>query len=295
MNILTLDIEEWFHLLDTPATSSVASWDRFECRLHANVDRLLTLLQDKKQTATCFCLGWVAQRYPEVIHKLVAQGMDIASHTSSHQLIYQQTPADFRDDVRRSMDLLQNLSGKPVRAFRAPGFSLTQKTLWAFDCLIELGIEVDSSVFPAPRGHGGFAGFGAALPTLIHRPGGVLREFPINLAFAGVVPLVFSGGGYFRLLPRWSLQPLFNAAPYVMTYFHPRDFDAAQPRLEGLGVGRRVKSYVGLKGALKKLGWLLDRYRFCDLPTAERALDWTTAPQLHLESAPVSPSGTRSV
>lgn len=285
MNILTLDIEEWFHLLDTPATSTVASWDRFECRLHANVDRLLELLQRKKQTATCFCLGWVAQRYPEVIHKLVAQGMDIASHTHSHQLIYQQTPAAFRDDVHRSMDLLQNITGKPVRAFRAPGFSLTQQTLWAFDCLLELGIEVDSSVFPAPRGHGGFAGFGAALPTRICRAGGVLKEFPINLAFSGVLPLVFSGGGYFRLLPRWLLRSLFKSAPYVMTYFHPRDFDPSQPRLEGLGLGRRVKSYVGLATALAKLDWLLDTYRFCDLPTAERSIEWEAVPQLDVESA----------
>lgn len=279
MNILTFDIEDWFNLLEIPATANVEDWGRFEPRIHRNVDRLIETTLQHGHKATFFCLGWVAENYPEVIRRIDAEGFEIASHSHTHQLVYQQTSAQFRQDIERSIHTLEDVIGKKVKSFRAPGFSIISGMPWAFETLIELGIESDSSVFPSARGHGGFADFGTAQPAIIECAGGTLKEFPISLGSMMGKQIIFSGGGYFRLLPYWIIQRLTLDSEYLMTYFHPRDFDAEQPVLD-MPLHRRFKSYVGLKGAHAKFErWLADN-RFVDLATAEAQTDWSAAPRI---------------
>lgn len=179
MNILTIDIEEWFHILDHESTKGVEQWSRYESRIEQNVDRILEILDRKKVKATFFCMGWIAEKYPEVIRKISEQ-YEIGSHTELHQLVYQQNPKLFKEDLVRSVSRLEELSGKKVSCFRAPGFSITENTKWAFEILVEHGIEIDCSVFPAARAHGGFPSYSAPKPSIIQYNGIQIKELPIN-------------------------------------------------------------------------------------------------------------------
>jgi polysaccharide deacetylase family protein (PEP-CTERM system associated) len=282
MKILTFDIEEWFHILDVDATRTEDRWRGFETRIHANVDRILRLLASKQQRATFFCLGWVARTHPDIIRRIDEQGHEIASHTSSHQLVYEQTPAAFKQDVADSLQAIEDCVGKKVSMFRAPGFSVGAATPWAFEVLAECGITIDCSVFPARHGHGGFPGFGQARPALVSVRGITLKEFPVNVISVLGKPFVFSGGGYFRLCPYPLLHRLFAKANYCMTYFHPRDFDADQPVLPRLPLHRKFKSYYGLRGAFAKFERLLNDFTFTDLGTAASLVEWDKAPVVTL-------------
>lgn len=282
VNILTFDIEEWFHILDVDAGEDVSRWNSYESRIEAGTNRIMELLARGEQRATFFCLGWVAQRYPHVVRAIHDAGMEIGSHTFFHPLLYRLTPEQFREELKRSVETLEDCTGTKVRAFRAPGFSLTHRNIWVVEELARQGITVDSSIFPTVRSHGGFSGFGAASPALVEMGGMRIKEFPINLASFGHIDLVFSGGGYFRLLPYFLVRAMFRRSPYVMTYFHPRDFDPGQPVLERLPPMRRFKSYVGLRTAKAKLEKLLGDFSFCDLRRAEEMVDWATCKMISL-------------
>jgi peptidoglycan-N-acetylglucosamine deacetylase len=282
MNILTFDIEEWFHLLDNPSTRTEADWGRYETRIHANMDRIFQLLDDTNRRATFFCLGWVAEKHPDVIRRIADAGYEIGTHSYAHQLAYEQSPTEFQADLTRSILALQDVTGQPVRAYRAPGFSVKALNRWVFPVLVEQGIEVDCSIFPADRAHGGDASFGMAEPCLLDVGGSRLKEFPINTVAVLGQPLIFSGGGYFRLLPYPLIQRFMRQSPYVMTYFHPRDFDPQQPMIRGLSRARQFKSYYGLAGCWPKLRRLLLDYEFIDLAEAERRTDWSQAKSISL-------------
>jgi polysaccharide deacetylase family protein (PEP-CTERM system associated) len=277
MKILTFDIEEWFHILDNTSTKTEADWAKYPKRIDENMERIFSLLADNQQKATFFCLGWVARKYPHIIKKIAAQGYEIATHSDLHQLAYEQDYKTYKIDLKTSIDALEQVIGKKVRAYRAPGFSIKQENKWVFETLIECGIEVDCSVFPAKRAHGGFAEFGHAEPCWIETNGLKIKEFPINLYNGLGVPTIFSGGGYFRILPYFVLNQLTKNADYMMTYFHPRDFDAGQPMIEGLSLARKFKSYYGLKNCLPKLEKLIQNHQFIDLQMAENQLDWENA------------------
>jgi len=280
MHILTFDIEDWFHVLDNNETRIPAQWASYPARIHANTDRILGILAERNLSGTFFCLGWISERYPEVIRSIQAAGHEIAAHSYAHQLTYEQTPEEFASDLRRCLSVLEDITGEKVRAYRAPGFSLTENSTWLFDILIEHGIEIDCSVFPASRGHGGFRGFGASRPALIECASGRLKEFPVSVWSGLGKPLAYSGGGYFRLFPYSFISTIARRADYVMTYFHPRDFDADQPQLAGLGHLRRFKSYYGLSSAEEKFRRLLNDFKFVDLRTAEQMTDWDTCKRL---------------
>jgi len=277
MNILTFDIEEWFHILDNDATKTEAEWAGFETRIHGNMDRIHRLLEDQNQMATFFCLGWVARKYPEVIKEIDKRGYEIGTHSDLHQLAYEQSPKKFEEDLKRSIMALEDITGKKVKTYRAPGFSFMQQNKWVFELLIKNGIEIDASVFPAKRAHGGFEEFGHAEPCWIDLDGMKIKEFPINLTSFFGKKLIFSGGGYFRLLPYFVLNQMTKKSKYVMTYFHPRDFDALQPMVPGLNAIRKFKSYYGLKDCLPKLQQLISEHRFLDIRTAEKMIDWQNA------------------
>ena len=282
MNILTFDIEEWFHLLDFDATRTEAEWCKYEVRIHDNVERIFRILEDSNTKATFFVIGWVAKTYPDLI-RMIGDKYQIGCHTMNHQLVWQQTPKEFRQDVETGVKMLEDITGKKVECFRAPGFSIRESEGWAYEILADLGIKYDSSVFPAAHAHGGLPSYPKAAPGIIEYKGIRMKEFPIGFKTIAGKHIIYSGGGYFRLCPysmvkKWSKE----SSDYLIAYIHPRDLDAGQPILEGLPLTRKFRSYVGLKGAEKKLRrWLTD-FRFFDIESAAQQIDWTNAPVIKL-------------
>ena len=177
---------------------------------------------------------------------------------------------------------MQQVSGKKIDTYRAPGFSITSKNLWAFEVLQRLGIENDCSVFPASRAHGGIPNYSAARPSLIKYNNITLNSLPINTSTILGKKIVYSGGGYFRLLPLWYLRRRFSRDNYIMTYFHPRDFDPNQPMVPGLSITRKFKSYVGLSRAYRKLECLLEEHQFINVDMAVKSVDWDSVDKVVL-------------
>jgi polysaccharide deacetylase family protein (PEP-CTERM system associated) len=274
MNILTFDIEDWFHILDNESTKTEKQWRNFESRLEHNMEKIFQLLEDNNQSASFFCLGWIAREHPNIIKKIADLGYEVASHSDLHQLAYELDEKSFRADLDLSIKSLEDLTGKKVRSFRAPGFSIKKENLWVFDVLLEYGIEKDCSVFPAKRSHGGLEEFGYAQPATIERESGFLKEFPINVYSLFNKNIVFSGGGYFRFFPYFVLKYFMNQSKYTMTYFHPRDFDPGQPMIGGLSYLRRFKSYYGLESSFSKLEKFIQDYNFVCLDEADKHIDW---------------------
>ena len=205
MNILTFDVEEWFHLLDFDATRTETEWGKYEVRIYENVDRILDILERTDTKATFFIIGWVAKTYPDVVKKIAAK-YQIGSHTMNHQLVWQQSQQEFKDDVESSVKLLQDITGQPVECFRAPGFSIRESEAWAFDILADLGIKYDCSIFPAHHAHGGMASYGVPVPSLIKHGDVTMKEFPVTTKTIVGKKIIFSGGGYFRLAPYWLIK-----------------------------------------------------------------------------------------
>jgi polysaccharide deacetylase family protein (PEP-CTERM system associated) len=284
IHILTFDIEDWFHLLEHEETADESRWYRYETRVHRNTDLILGCLAEAGVKATFFCLGWIAQEHPGVIRSIQAAGHKIGSHSNNHQLVHQLTPQQFADDLRHSLDLLQNLTGTKIRAYRSPGFSITKESAWAFEILAQNGIDIDSSVFVSRHAHGGFPAFGSMRPSLIECGGSTLKQFPVVPGTLGSIRINFSGGGYFRCLPYPLIRHLMAQSQYVMTYFHPRDFDPEQPIVPKLPPRRRFKSYVGLRTSLLKFKRLLNEFKFVDLDTADLMIDWEDQSRIQLSS-----------
>lgn len=273
MNILTFDTEEWFHLLDNDSTRSEQQWVHYEKRIEGNVGRLMDILDSTNTKATFFIIGWVAKQYPALVRRIAAR-FQIGSHTMNHQLVWQQGAQAFREDVEESIKRLEDISGKKVECFRAPGFSIRESEAWAFETLAEFGILYDSSVFPAHHAHGGMPSYKGQGPAVICGNGFEVKEFPITYKTVMGKHLVFSGGGYFRLFPYRRIRKWTQESPYLMSYIHPRDLDPAQPMIKELSLFRRFKSYYGLAGAERKLRrWLTD-FDFVDLQTAAERIDW---------------------
>ncbi len=274
MNILTFDIEEWFHILDNNSTKTEKEWVNYEVRIHRNMDKIFHLLDETDTQATFFCLGWIAEKYPEIIRRIDRAGYEIGTHSHLHQLAYEQNRKIYTEDLKRSIDLLESITGKKIRAYRAPGFSIKEENQWALEVLIENGIEIDCSIFPAPRAHGGFQKFQTNKPCIIQINGMDIKEFPINTYNQFHFSMIFSGGGYFRALPQSFINYCINKSNYTMAYFHPRDFDYTQPLIEDLSLLRRFKSYYGLKECYPKLKTILTKNTFISLNQANDIIDW---------------------
>lgn len=282
MNILTFDVEEWFHLLDFDATRSEEQWTRYEVRIYENMERIFQILEETDTKATFFVIGWIAKTYPDIVRR-IAEKYQVGCHTMNHQLVWQQSRKEFREDVETGVKMLEDITGKKVECFRAPGFSVRESEAWAFEVLAELGVTYDSSVFPAHHAHGGMPTFPKAAPTIIKYHGYELKEFPICYETIFGKHVVFSGGGYFRLFPyslikKWSREH----QDYLLGYIHPRDLDGGQPVLERLPLARRFKSYVGTQKAAGKLRLWLRDFHFTDIATADRQIEWEKAPHLEL-------------
>lgn len=272
MNVLTFDIEDWYNC---DFISTDFDWDKHEVRLYEGIDRILNELQTRNLKATFFCLGWIAENHPEVIRKIFSRGHHIGCHSYQHELSFRFNREEFKHDTEKSKELIENLIGEPINAFRAPGFSITEKNLWALEVLTELGFEYDCSLFPANHDYGGFASYGKAEPTILHLANGKqLKEFPINIQKVYGKDIVFSGGGFFRIFPYSLIRYWASKSDYMMTYFHPRDFDPDQPMISSLPLIRKFKSYVGLSTSFAKLKKLLDDFEFVTVSEADKLIDW---------------------
>ena len=282
MRILTFDIEEWFHILDNQSTKTDIEWSNYEPRIHLNMDRIFDLLDKSNQKATFFVVGWIAEKYPEVVRKIDNYGHEIGSHSHMHQLMFEQNKGEVQEDLQKSIIILESITGKKVNSFRAPGFSITEKNKWVFEILAENGITHDSSIFPAGRAHGGFPSYAKAEPSIIDLNGYQIKEFPINTASIVNKKWIYTGGGYFRLTPFNMIKYWTKSSEYIMTYFHPRDFDPDQPMIKELSLSRKFKSYVGLSSSINKLEKWITEYQFTDLKEADKSINWANVPIIKL-------------
>jgi len=257
-SIFSVDVEDWFHILDVPSAPAISEWDSLPSRVERNFAKLLDIFSEQNAQVTCFVLGWVAERFPHVVREAERRGHEIASHGYAHRLVYEQRREDFYEDIRHARLLLEDIAGVAVTGYRAPGFSTTEETPWFFDTLAEAGYLYDSSVFPAPRSHGG-------MPEARWEPHRVGRrdeilELPITVAEFGGMPLCFFGGGYLRLFPYWLIhkkaQEVLAEDRPVVFYIHPREIDPAHPRLP-MSASRRFRSYVNLQGTEAKIRRIL--------------------------------------
>jgi polysaccharide deacetylase family protein (PEP-CTERM system associated) len=265
VNAMSVDVEDYFQVSAFDAVVSRADWPSLESRVVANTERLLDLFDRTSVRSTFFVLGWVAEHFPALVREIAARGHEIASHGYNHQLVYSISPAAFREDVRSSKRLLEDLSGGPVRGYRAPSYSIVEKSLWALDVLIEEGYEYDTSIFPIHHDRYGIAN-AERHGHVLKRAAGSLIEFPGSTVRLGGVNLPIGGGGYFRLLPygwtRWGIERV-NAVERqpVVFYLHPWEVDPDQPRFP-VGRATRIRHYTGLASTLARLTQLVTTFRF---------------------------------
>ncbi|MBZ5726900.1 MAG: polysaccharide deacetylase family protein [Acidobacteriia bacterium] len=258
-SIFSVDVEDWFHILDVPRTPPLSAWRDLPSRVERNFLRLLDLFAAHEVKVTCFFLGWVAERFPHLVRRAAGEGHEIASHGYAHRLVYELGRTRFYEDAVRARKLLEDIVGAPVLGYRSAGFSVRQDTLWFFAALVEAGYRYDSSVFPAARGHGGIDAFRRE-PHLLTAEGATILEFPITVADLAGKPLCFFGGGYLRIFPYWLIrrmgrQVLGEGRPVVF-YIHPREIDPQHPRLP-MSAQRRFKSYVNLRSTESKVKRIL--------------------------------------
>ena len=235
INAMSIDVEDYFHVSVFDGIVPRHQWERMESRVVVNTTRLLDIFEEFGVRSTFFVLGWVAERHPDLVRTIANRGHEVASHGYAHRLIYDQTPAAFRSDVRRAKQLLENASGRRVLGYRAPSYSITPRSLWALDVLLEEGYEYDSSIFPIRHDRYGIP-ISARKPYRIERSRGALLEVPGSTTRFGPLNLPVAGGGYFRLLPywwtKWGISRVNNLEkrPAVF-YLHPWEIDPDHPRL----------------------------------------------------------------
>jgi polysaccharide deacetylase family protein (PEP-CTERM system associated) len=281
LNALTIDLEDWFQVSNVNHIIPFETWDDCRPRLVENTGRLLELLGTYDVRATFFVLGWNARRFPGLVRDIKAAGHEVASHGYAHRLIYEQTPEEFASDLARATDAIGEACGERPRCYRAPSFSITPESLWAFEVLDAAGMGVDSSVFPIFHERYGFT----AAPRLPHRvrvngTANMVEVPPSTVRFAGR-NFPFAGGAYFRLLPQAAVERfcrmLNGRGEPVIFYLHPWELDPGIPRFR-LSPFRRLRSYANLHTTARRVARLVSLFRFgrlCDmLPTCPPFSEW---------------------
>lgn len=269
VNAFTTDVEDYFQVAALSSVISRDSWATREYRVEGNTDRLLHLLEDNGVLGTFFVLGWVAERSPGLVRRISAAGHEIASHGFSHELIYRQTPHEFREETVRAKHHLEDVTGLPVLGYRAASFSITRRSLWALDTLIDVGFVYDSSIYPIRHDRYGIPGASESLGAVAAPSGRTLLEFPMCAAsFLGLrVPV--SGGGYFRILPYWvtraGLKQVNEHArrPFPF-YIHPWELDPGQPRVRA-GALSRFRHYTNIGRCEERLRRVLEDFAFAPM------------------------------
>ncbi len=264
-NAMSIDVEDYFQVSAFAPHIRREDWDTLPCRVERNVDVILGLLDAADARATFFTLGWIAERYPQLVRRIVDNGHELASHGYGHQRASDLTPAEFRADIVRAKRILEDLGGVAVRGYRAPSFSINRANWWAVEELENAGYVYSSSIYPVRHDHYGMPD----APRFPHRPngaGGILELPPTTLPLLGR-NLPAAGGGWFRLLPyamsRWMLRRVNrqDRAP-CMFYFHPWELDPGQPRQSGLSARTRFRHYVNLQRMPDRLGRLLNDFEW---------------------------------
>lgn len=283
MKVLSFDIEDWW----VYKHASIGEEKDWRPRLDAYLGKILDLLDEQGIKATFFVLGEVATHNPDVVKRICERGHHIACHSYSHQFLGKATPEEVAADIRKAIDAIENCVGYKVNAYRAPAFSITEKNKWVLSILIENGIKYDCSIFPATRSFGGFPTYRTKKPAIIEIDEKRIKEFPMCPAKILGHDIVYSGGGYFRLFPYWKIKSLTAQSPYVMTYFHIKDFDYEQKRhfrsFEGeSALSRYLKSYYGLKNSFSKFCRFVSDFDFINLEEADKQIDWSKQPVIRL-------------
>ena len=268
VNAMTIDVEDYFHVSVFDGVVPRHQWDQLESRVVRNTERLLDLLAEHDVRATFFVLGWVAERHPALVARIAACGHEIASHGYGHRLVYDQTPAAFRADIRRAKTVLEQTTGVRVDGYRAPSYSVVPRSLWALDILIEEGHTYDASIFPIRHDRYGIPVSGRH-PYVIDRARGRLIEAPGSTADVAGMNLPIAGGGYFRLLPyrwtRWGIRRVNQTERRpVIFYLHPWEIDPDHPRVP---LPRRIAltHYFNLRSTEPRLKRLLKDFRFAPM------------------------------
>jgi polysaccharide deacetylase family protein (PEP-CTERM system associated) len=264
---LSFDVEEHFQVSAFESPMRRRHWDLYESRVERNTSKVLNILARRETKATFFILGWVAERFPDLVKRIASEGHEIASHGYQHELITTQAPVAFRDDVRKSKAILEQLISRPIYGYRAPSFSIMKETTWALSILVEEGYLYDSSIFPILHDRYGIS---AASPYVhqIRTDSGVLWEVPPSTIKLFGFGIPVAGGGYFRLYPYFLLRALLGriAASDVslVMYLHPWELDPEQPRMEGPLVSR-IRHYLNLGRTEKRLNKLLNDFNFAPI------------------------------
>lgn len=255
-NAMTCDVEDYFQVSAFAPYIPRDSWDTRECRVEANIDRILALYERHGVRATFFTLGWIAERYPAMVRRIVAGGHELASHGYGHLRASDQSRSEFDNDIRSSKALLEDIGGQAVVGYRAPSFSIGHGNLWALDALHEAGYRYSSSIYPISHDHYGMPD----APRFAFYPNGPdgLLEVPITTVRLGGRNLPAGGGGYFRLLPyalsRWMMEKVNREdGEAALFYFHPWEVDPGQPRPEGLGAKARFRHYINIERMERRL------------------------------------------
>ncbi|HQQ68864.1 MAG TPA: DUF3473 domain-containing protein [Alicycliphilus sp.] len=262
-NALTIDVEDYFQVSAFAPYIQREKWDSRECRVERNVDHILGLLAERDIQATFFTLGWVAQRYPELVRRIVNAGHELASHGYAHERVSDLSESDFFQDIYRAKALLEDIGGIKVQGYRAPSFSIGSTNLWALDTLQRAGYSYSSSIYPVRHDHYGMPD----APRFAHQIRDGLLEVPPTTMRMFNRNLPSSGGGYFRLLPyslsRWMLRQVNekDGSPAVF-YFHPWEIDVDQPRVQGIGFKTRFRHYVNIGRMERRLSRLLQDFRW---------------------------------
>src|SRR5580658_1616069 len=253
-NVVSVDVEDYFHAESFSDVVDRARWDSYTSRVEVNTRRLLELLATLNVHATFFVLGWVAERFPALVREIAAGGHELGCHSYWHRLIYKLDPAEFREDTRRAKSIIEQIAGQPVTGYRAPTYSVIDRSVWALDILTELGFTYDSSIFPIHHDRYGRPGAPRA-PFRFQTPSGPMTEFPITTFRLAGHNLPVGGGGYLRLLPqlytRMGLKRVLKEGLPVVIYIHPWEVDPEQPRLPGR-LSSRLRHYTNLSKTLER-------------------------------------------
>lgn len=262
MNILTFDIEDWFHTHKNRQQFSGHQWSRLPAKVEANTERILDLLDELNLKATFFVLGWVAKYHPNLIKQIHSRGHDIAAHSHWHHNPHLISPVDFEKDLKLCLSTIEDVIGEKVTMYRAPGFNLNLKDMWAFAILAQYGIKVDSSVELYP--------FQKKEPFVINWGENKIMEFPLILSPFGYP---YTGGGYFRVIPLNMLQLLFKKQQYHLLYFHPRDFDNKNPESNMFSFFRNRLNSFNTDICLDKVKVILSQYKTQSIGEAIKNLE----------------------
>ncbi|MCP5045827.1 MAG: DUF3473 domain-containing protein, partial [bacterium] len=262
-NLLSIDLEDWYHFIGDPAAPLYEEWKQCESRVEEVTDILLEIVDGF--SVTFFVLGFIAERHPGLIKRIAALGHEVACHGYRHEFVFEIGPEAFRDDITRTKILLEDLTGQPCLGYRAPGFSIRGQDVWALDIIAEEDFLYDASVFPAVRTAGGVAN-AYKYPHILQTQFGPLVELPVSTSKLLGLTTAFCGGGFFRFFPEWYIHrnlKKINTIPQPgIVYIHPRDIDPEQPRMN-LKPINRFMYYYGLKKAKDKFTRLVNRYDWC--------------------------------